>query len=46
MLLDPLMASRITFKAQTSRDHAKARDGLQRPLFGEDDGEAGSEAEA
>jgi hypothetical protein len=40
------MASSITFKAQTYRDHATARDGLQRPLFREDDGEMGGEAEA
>ena len=32
--------------AQTSRDHAKARDGLQLPLFGEDDDEVGGEGEA
>jgi hypothetical protein len=31
------MASSITFKAQTSRDHATARYGLQLPLFSEDD---------
>ena len=34
------------FKAQTSRDHATARDGLQRPLFREDEGEVGSTGEA
>ena len=28
-------------KAQTYRDHAKARDGLPRPLFSEDDGVGG-----
>ena len=33
-------------KAQTSRDHTKARDGLQLPLFSEDDGEVGGEGEA
>jgi len=35
------LARHHLFKAQTSRDHAKARDGLQRPLFGEDDGVGG-----
>jgi hypothetical protein len=30
-------------KAQTYRDHAKARDGLQLPLFSEDDGEVGGD---
>jgi hypothetical protein len=29
------------FKAQTYREHAKARYGLQLPLFDEDDGEMG-----
>jgi len=33
------MARHHLFKAQTSRDHAKARDGLQLPLFGEEDDE-------
>jgi hypothetical protein len=33
-------------KAQTYRDYAKARYGLQLSLFGEDDGEVGSEGEA
>jgi hypothetical protein len=30
-------------KAQTYREHAKARDGLQLPLFGEDDGAVAGE---
>jgi hypothetical protein len=33
------MARHHLFKAQTYRDHAKARYGLQLPLFSEDDGE-------
>jgi endonuclease YncB( thermonuclease family) len=33
------MARHHLFKAQTYRDHAKARYGVQLPLFGEDDGE-------
>jgi hypothetical protein len=33
------------FKAQTYRDHVKARYGVQLPLFGEDDGEADGEVE-
>jgi len=32
--------------AQTSRDHATARDGLPRPLCGEDEGAVGDEAPA
>jgi hypothetical protein len=40
------LARHHLFKAQTYRDHAKARDGLQRPLFGEDDDEVGGEGEA
>jgi hypothetical protein len=36
------MARHHLFKAQTYRDHAKARYGLQLPLFGEDDGEGGA----
>jgi hypothetical protein len=40
------LARHHLFKAQTSRDHAKARYGLQLPLFGEDDDEVGGEAEA
>ncbi|HYY16234.1 MAG TPA: hypothetical protein VE965_06275 [Gammaproteobacteria bacterium] len=32
-------------KAQTYRDHAKARDGLQLPLFSEDDNTVGGEGE-
>jgi hypothetical protein len=39
------MARHHLFKAQTYRDHAKARYGLQLPLFGEDEGEVGGEAE-
>jgi|SRR5215510_1202420 len=35
------MARHHLFKAQTYRDHAKARYGLQLPLFDEDDGERG-----
>jgi hypothetical protein len=37
------LARHHLFKAQTSRDHAKARDGLQLPLFSEDDGEVGAD---
>jgi len=33
------------FKAQTYRDHAKARYGVQLPLFGEDDDEGDGDAE-
>ena len=33
------LARHHLFKAQTYRDHAKARYGLQLPLFGEDDDE-------
>jgi hypothetical protein len=40
------LARHHLFKAQTYRDHAKARYGLQLPLFGEDDDEVGGEAEA
>jgi hypothetical protein len=32
------LAGHHLFKAQTYRDHAKMRYGLQLPLFGEDDG--------
>ena len=39
------MARHPLFKAQTYRDHAKARYGFQLPLFGEDDGEADGEVE-
>jgi hypothetical protein len=39
------MARHHLFKAQTYRDHAKARFGLQLPLFDEDDGAVGGEAE-
>ena len=35
------MARHHLFKAQTYRDHAKARYGLQLPLFDEDDGAVG-----
>src|SRR6266542_2427698 len=35
------LARHHLFKAQTYRDHAKARYGLQLPLFSEDDGEVG-----
>jgi hypothetical protein len=35
------MARHHLFKAQTYRDHAKARYGLQLPLFGEDDDDMG-----
>jgi hypothetical protein len=40
------LARHHLFKAQTYRDHAKARYGLQLPLFREDDDEVGGEAEA
>ena len=40
------LARHYLCKAQTYRDHAKARYGLQLPLFSEDDGEIGGEAEA
>ena len=40
------MARHHLFKAQTYRDHAKARYGLQLPLFREDDGAVGVEGEA
>jgi hypothetical protein len=40
------MARHHLFKAQTYRDHAKARYGIQLPLFGEDDGEGNGDAEA
>jgi hypothetical protein len=40
------LARHHLFKAQTYRDHAKARYGLQLPLFGEDDGAVSSEDEA
>jgi hypothetical protein len=41
------MARHHLFKAQTYRDHAKARYGVQLPLFDadEDDGEADGEVE-
>jgi hypothetical protein len=39
------MARHHLFKAQTYRDHAKARYGLQLPLFSEDDA-VGGEGEA
>ena len=39
------MARHHLFKAQTYRDHAKARYGIQLPLFREDDDEDGSDAE-
>ena len=38
------MARHHLFKAQTYRNHAKVRDGLPRPLFGEDEGAVGDEA--
>ena len=38
------MARHHLFKAQTYRDHAKARYGLQLPLFDEEDGGVGGEA--
>jgi hypothetical protein len=37
------MARHHLFKAQTYRDHAKVRYGLQLPLFSEDDGKVGSD---
>jgi hypothetical protein len=37
------LARHHLFKAQTYRDHAKARYGLQLPLFSEDDGEVGGD---
>jgi hypothetical protein len=40
------MARHHLFKAQTYRDHAKARYGVQLPLFEEDDGGGNGEAEA
>jgi hypothetical protein len=40
------MARHHLFKAQTYRDHAKARYGVQLPLFGEDDSEGDGDAEA
>jgi hypothetical protein len=40
------MARHHLFKAQTYRDHAKARYGLQLPLFSEDDDGVGGEGEA
>ncbi len=40
------MARHHLFKAQTYHDHAKARDGLQLPLFSEDDGAVGGEGDA
>jgi hypothetical protein len=40
------MARHHLFKAQTYRDHAKMRYGLQLPLFGEDDSEMSGEADA
>jgi hypothetical protein len=39
------MARHHLFKAQTYREHAKARFGLQLPLFDEADGEIGGEGE-
>jgi len=36
------MARHHLFKAQTYRDHAKVRYGLQLPLFSEDDGGDGA----
>jgi hypothetical protein len=36
------MACRHLFKAQTYRDHAKARYGVQLPLFDEEDGKMGT----
>jgi hypothetical protein len=38
------MARHHLFKAQTYREHAKARYGVQLPLFGEDDGAIGDDA--
>jgi hypothetical protein len=40
------MARHHLFKAQTYREHAKARFGVQLPLFDADDGEGDGEAEA
>jgi hypothetical protein len=40
------MARHHLFKAQTYREHAKARYGVQLPLFDEADGEVGAEAGA
>jgi hypothetical protein len=40
------MARHHLFKAQTYRDHAKARYGVQLPLFGENDGEEDGDAGA
>jgi hypothetical protein len=37
------MARHHLFKAQTYRDHAKTRYGLQLPLFSEDDGKVGGD---
>lgn len=37
------MACHHLFKAQTYRNHAKARYGLPLPLFGEEDSETGDE---
>jgi len=39
------MARHHLFKAQTYRDYAKARYGVQLPLFDEDGGEGGSDAD-
>ena len=39
------MARHHLFKAQTYRDHAKMRYGLQLPLFDEDEGTVGGEAD-
>ena len=39
------MARHHLFKAQTYREHAKMRYGLQLPLFREDDGEGGGEGD-
>ncbi len=40
------LARHHLFKAQTYRDHAKARDGLQLPLFSEEDDAVGGDVEA
>ena len=40
------LARHHLFKAQTYRDHAKVRDGLQLPLFREEDSEVGGDLEA
>jgi hypothetical protein len=40
------LARHHLFKAQTYREHAKARYGLQLPLFDEDDGAVGDEPRA